>query len=140
MVPRRAGRTPQRPFHSCRIQQVSDVRVTNALHMMQDHLQQTTVISQRRERQEGARCLYQQRCQDAAETETMFNGAIQDAVEKAEALEKHVKTVTMRAESLATTDADSFKTLLDNQEEAEKHLNELSAQLSQQNITIRSTQ
>ena len=29
-------------------EQVSDERVTNALHMMQGHLQQITVISQRR--------------------------------------------------------------------------------------------
>ena len=29
-------------------EQVSDERVTNALHMMQDHLQQATVISERR--------------------------------------------------------------------------------------------
>ena len=46
----------------------------------------------------------------------------------------------MRAESLATTDAVFFKTLFDHQEEAKKHLNELSEQLSQQNITICSTQ
>ena len=37
----------------------------------------------------------------------------------------------MRAESLATTEADFSKTLLDRQEEAQRHLNELSAQLSQ---------
>ena len=35
---------------------------------------------------------------------------------KIEALEKHVKTVNMRTESLATTEADFFKTLLDRQE------------------------
>ena len=52
---------------------------------------------------------------------------------KSEALEKHVKTVTMRAESLATTEADFFKTLLDRQEGHAEHLNELAAQLSQQN-------
>ena len=63
-----------------------------------------------------------------------------DTLEKAEAMEKHAKTVTMRAESLATTEADFFNTLLDRQEEAQKHMNELSAQLSQQNTTIRSTQ
>ena len=120
-------------------EQVSDDRVANAQHMMQDHFQQTTVISQRRERPEEARCLYQQKCQEAAETETMFNGAIQHTLGKTEALQKHVQIGTMRAESLATTDADFFKTLLDHQEEAQKHLNELSAQLSQQNITIRST-
>ena len=49
-------------------------------------------------------------------------------LEKAEALEKDVRTVTMRAESLATMEAE-FKKLLDRQEEAQRHLNELSAQL-----------
>ena len=50
---------------------------------------------------------------------------------KSEALEKHVKTVTVRAESLASTEADFSKTLLDRQQETQKHLNELSAQLCQ---------
>ena len=36
----------------------------------------------------------------------------------------------MRAESLATTDVDFFKTLLERHEEAPKHLNALTAQLS----------
>ena len=40
---------------------------------------------------------------------------------------RNAKTVTMRAESLATTEADFVKTLLDRQEEAQRHLNELSA-------------
>ena len=76
--------------------QVSDERVTNALRMMQDPLQQTTVISQRRsqkmlseqstsktkgnaaheameaaararERQAETRRLFEQKCQEAAE-------------------------------------------------------------------------
>ena len=46
----------------------------------------------------------------------------------------------MRAESLATTEADFFKTLLDRQEEAQKHLNELAAQLSHKNTATLSTQ
>ena len=45
--------------------------------------------------------------------------------------------MTMRAQSLATTDADFFKTLLHRQEEAQKHLNELSAQSSQQNTKLK---
>ena len=49
----------------------------------------------------------------AAEAETIFDGATKDTLRKAEALEKHVKTVTMRSESLATTEANFFKTLLD---------------------------
>ena len=84
--------------------QVFDERVTNALHMMQDHVQQTTVISQRRsqktlpeqaalrtkgdaameaaiqtcERQEEDEQKYQGR----AEAETTFNGSIKDTLEK----------------------------------------------------------
>ena len=54
----------------------------------------------------------------------MFNETVEDTLEEAEALERHVKTVTMRVESLETTDADFFKTLVSRQEEA--HLNALS--------------
>ena len=82
----------------------------------------------------------QKKCQETAEAETIFNGTIKDTLAKNEALEKHVKTVTMRAEALATTKADFFKAVLDRQEEAQKHLNELAAQLSQQNTATRSTQ
>ena len=45
----------------------------------------------------------------------------------------------MRAEPLVTTEADFFKTLTESQEEAQKHLHELLAQLSQQNTTFRPT-
>ena len=62
--------------------------------------------------------------------QTMLNDTIKVTLEKAEALERHVKTVTMRAESLATTDGDFFKTPVNRQEEAQNHLNSLSAQLS----------
>ena len=75
----------------------------NAPHVMQDHLQQTLVISQRRsqkthehaasrtkrntanesteaasqarERQEEARLLYEQTCQEIADAETLYKGA-----------------------------------------------------------------
>ena len=67
----------------------------------------------------------------------MFNNTLKDTLEKAEALEEHVKAVAM--ESSATTEEDFFKTLLDRQEEAQTHLNELSVQLSQQHTTIRPT-
>ena len=39
------------------------------------------------------------------EAETIFNGTIKDTLAKSEALQKNVKTVTMRAEALATTEA-----------------------------------
>ena len=44
--------------------------------------------------------------------------------------ERHVKTATMRSESLSTTDVDFFKTLLKRHEEAQKQLNVPAAQLS----------
>ena len=88
-----------------------------------------------RDHQEEARLACDQKCQDAAEAETIYNDAIKNSLEKPDALEKHVKTVTMRPESLATTEADFFKTLLDRQEETQKHLNELSAQLCQTRFT-----
>ena len=53
---------------------------------------------------------YEQKCDKASAAETTFNGATRDTLEKAEALEKHAKTVAMTAESLATTEADFFKT------------------------------
>ena len=94
-----------------------------------------------RERQEEAMLFHEEKCQEAAEAETIFNGTIKDTLEQTEALEKHVKTVTMRAEALATTEADFFKALIERQEEeAQKHLNELAAQLSQQNTATLSTQ
>ena len=156
------------PRTSPKTEQVSDEHVTTALHAMQDHLQQTTVISKRRsqktlceqsrprakgdaayealealtqarQRQEEARRLHAQKCEEAAEAEMRFNGAIKDTLEKADALETHVKTATMTAESPATTEADFFKTFLARQEEAQRDLNELSAQPSQQNTTTRPT-
>ena len=83
--------------------------------------------TQARERQEESTGVFEQKCDEASATETIFHGTIENTPEKAD--EKHVKTVT--------TDADFFKTLFDRQEEAQKHLNELSAQLSQQNTTTR---
>ena len=82
---------------------------------------------------------HEEKCQETAEAEMIFNGTIKDTLAKTEALEKHVNNVTVRAEASATT-ADFFEALFDRQEEAQNHLNELSAQLSQQNTTTLSTQ
>ena len=87
-------------------------------------------LTQERERQEEARCVCEQKCDEASVAQTMFNDTFKVTLEKAEALERHVKTVTMRAESLATTDGDFFYTLVNRQEEGQKYLNSLSAQLS----------
>ena len=142
-------------------EQISDEHVTTTLHAMLDRCsiaqkfpkgahkkrslrnprqeqRATVALTQARERQEEARRLYQQKWDEASGAETMFNDTTKD-LEKAETLERRAKTVTMRTESLMTTEADVFKTLLDRPEEAKKQVNEPSAQLKQQNTTIRST-
>ena len=55
--------------------------------------------------------------------------ATQDVLGKAEALEKHVETVTMRAGSFFTTESDFPQTILEQHEEPWNALNVLSAQL-----------
>ena len=110
---------------------VSDERVTTALHMIQDHLQQTTVIYFRRsqktlselaasrtkgnsayeplnhansKKERGLPTI--QNARMPQKPRRSANGAVKNTLEKKNgALEKHVKTVTMRAESLATTEA-----------------------------------
>ena len=67
----------------------------------------------RRAWQDEARRLYEQRCQDVMKAEAAHNEAIKRTLDMTEALEKRVKTVTMRVESLVTTDADFFKTFLE---------------------------
>ena len=145
-----------------------DERVMNALHKMQDYLQQTKVISQMRsqktyteqatsrtngnaaceameattqarERQEEARLFYEQQSVKRPQKPRRSSTAPSKTLLQKAKPEKHVKKVTIRAESLATTEADFFKRLLDPQEE-EKHLNELSAKLSRQNTATRATQ
>ena len=86
-------------------------------------------LAQARVRREEAMRLYEQKCEEASETEAIHSAAIKDTPEKTEALEKHVKTLSMTAESLATTEADFLKTRLDGQEETQQNLIELSAQL-----------
>ena len=103
--------------------------------MTQDHLQQTLVISQRRSQEtlteqaasKGNAAKAREWQSQGGYTETGYSDAIKDTHEKTEALEQHVKTVTMRAESWATTEANFFRTILDRQEETQKHLNELSS-------------
>ena len=64
-------------------------------------------VAQARAWQEEAKRQYDRKLKDAAEAETRNNEAIKRTLQKTDALEKHVKMVTMRAKSLATTDADS---------------------------------
>ena len=57
--------------------------------------------TQARDWQEEAKRLYELQSADAAEAVETYNDAIKRTLEKTDALEKHVKTVTMRADSLA---------------------------------------
>ena len=60
-----------------------------------------------------------------------YHNAIRRTLERTEAFEKHVKTVTMRADSLATTEADFVQTLIERQEESIRELHTLYGQLRQ---------
>ena len=82
-----------------------------------------------RERQEEAKRLHDQKFQYATEAEAACNEAIQCTLEKTEALEKLVYTVTMRADSIAITEADFFQTVLERLEKTQQNLNKLYAQL-----------
>ena len=85
--------------------------------------------------QEEAKLLYHQQIAEAAEAEEIYNDAIKRTPEKTEALEKHVKTVTMRADSLAAIGADFFQALPGRQEEAMRDINVLCGQLCQSSPT-----
>ena len=65
-----------------------------------------SAAAQARAWQEKAKRLYDRKFEEVAEAETQNNEAIKRTLEKSEALEKPAKNlVTMRAESLATTEA-----------------------------------
>ena len=146
----------------------SDERVTNALHRVQDLLQQTRVLSHRRSKkthtelaaersrgnaayaameaptrarewQEEATRLKDQKCQEAADVEAVYNETVQRTLEKTEALDKHVKTVTMRADSMATTEEDFSQANIERQEETQRDLSELSVQLGHTRVTQQDT-
>ena len=87
-------------------EQISDVRVTNAL--MQDRINDKKQLLKHvsgRQRQ-GA---YVSTNAKKLRKPRRYREAIKDTLRKTEAIEKHVKTVTLRAESLASTEADFFK-------------------------------
>ena len=66
---------------------------------------------------------------EAAIAEEAYHDAIRRTIEKTEVLERHVKTVTMRADSLTTVEADFFQALIENQEATIRELNSLYSQL-----------
>ena len=84
-----------------------------------------------REWQFEAKRVYDQKFAEAAEAEETYHNAIKRTLEKTEVLERHVLTVTKRADSLVTTEADFFQTLIVSQEETIRELNTLCGQLCQ---------
>ena len=92
-------------------------------------------ITQARDWQEEAKRLYDQQIAEAVEAEEVHNDAIKRTLEKTDALEKHVKTVTLRTDSLAATEADFFQALPERQEEAMRDINVLYGQLCQSSPT-----
>ena len=84
-----------------------------------------------REWQAEAKRVYDQKFVEATEAEETYHGAIRRTLEKNEPLEKHVKTVTTRADSLAFNEADFFQTLIERQEETIREINTLYGQLCQ---------
>ena len=130
----------------------------NAVHNVQDRLKQMLALTKRRSHKTGteratsiskgnaayaameavitarewqaeARRVYDQKSVEAAEAEETYREAIRRTLEKTEALEKNVKTVTMRADSLVFNEADFFQTLIVSQEENIRELNTLYRQL-----------
>ena len=117
--------------------QAPDELVLKSVHRLQDQLQQTLSLTQRRSHQRGteratsvskgndayaameavimarewqadAKRANDQKFVEATKAEENYHDAIRRTLEKTEALEKHVKTVTMRADSLVTNEADFF--------------------------------
>ena len=88
-----------------------------------------------REWQAEAERAYDQKFVEAAEAEVTYHDAIRSTLERTEALEKHVKTVTMSADSFAFNEADFFQTLIERQEETIRELNTLYGHLCQSRPT-----
>ena len=81
--------------------------------------------------QDEAKRAYDKKYAEAAEAEETYHASIRRTLERTEALEKHVKTVTRRADTMVTTEADFFQTLIERQEETIRELNTLYCQLCQ---------
>ena len=145
-------------------EQAPDEQVINAVHRLQDRLQQMTAMTKRRSHKTGteratsiskgndayaameavimarewqaeAKRAYDQKFAEAAVAEETYHDAIRRTLEKTEALEKHVKTVTMRADSSAFNETDFFQTLIERQEETIRNLNTLYSQLCKSSST-----
>ena len=82
-----------------------------------------------RAQQEEAKWVYDAKFAEAVIAEEAHHDAISRTLEKTEILERHVKTVTMRADSLTFVEADFFQTLIEREEETIRELNFLYSHL-----------
>ena len=78
-----------------------------------------------RAQEEEAKRAYNAKFAEAATAEEAYHDAIRRTIEKTEVLERHVKTVTMRADLLAYIEADFFQSLIERQEDIIKELHTL---------------
>ena len=119
------------------VTQTTDEQTVNAVHKLRDRLKQMTDMTKKgshkieteratstskgndayaameavikaRAQQEEAKRAYDTKFAEAAVAEEAYHDAIKRTLEKTEVLERHVKTVTMRADSSAFVEADFF--------------------------------
>ena len=150
----RGAWTDSSPPDPTSTEQAPDEQTVNAVHRLRDRRKQMTDMTKRRshkieteratstskgndahvameavimarEWQAEAERAYDQKFVEATEAEVTYHDAIRRTLEKTEVLERHVKTVTMRADSLAFVEADFFQTLIERQEESIRELNSL---------------
>ena len=141
------------------VTQTTDEQTINAVHRLRDQLKQMTDLTKKRShrtmserttstskgngaavinaraQQEEAKRVYDAKFAEAAIAEEAYHDAISRTLEKTEVLERHVKTVTMRADSLAFVEADFFQALIDRQEQTIRELNILYSQLCKPSLT-----
>ena len=112
--------------------QMAAVAQRHAQKMLSDHAgskkgdaayEGVEAFSKARAQQLEAKHFYDHKCSEFANAETYYESTTENGFEKAKALKRHMKTVTMRAESLAITEDDTNKTLTADYEEAQELMN-----------------
>ena len=121
-------------------QQMAGVAQCRARHMLLEHAgcknkgdvacEAMDALTKDRAEQLEAKRFCHQMWSEFAQAETNCEKATENILEKADALDWHVKTATMRAESLAITRDHCNKTLCARREEAQDRMNASAGQLS----------
>ena len=136
------------------VTQTTEEWTINAVHRLRDQLKQMTDLTKKRShrtmserttstskgndayaaleavikaraQQQEAKRVNDAKFAEAVNAEEAYHDAISRTLEKTVILERHVKTVTMRADSLTFVEADFFQTLIERQEETIRELNTL---------------